>query len=144
MLACFNLDSNGAPRPLMEIPMHHRLLLCILVLATAPAFANTACDNPRDDFDGLYCLNKLYQQADAELNSLYKKLRPALDAQGSARLKSGQLAWIEERNSKCSRRNEEGFFVNMACASSMTIKRAQFLQDRLRECQSTGCQNSKL
>lgn len=111
---------------------------------SAAALANSACDNPRDDFDGLYCLNKVYQEADTELNANYKKLMTKLDANGAAALKKGQLAWIEERNSRCSKRESDGFFVNLNCATKQTISRAQFLQDRYRECVSSGCQNSKL
>ncbi|TXI45967.1 lysozyme inhibitor LprI family protein [Methylophilus sp.] len=116
------------------------LLLCI----SGAAFANSACDKPRDDFDGLYCLNKVYQEADKELNENFKKLNSKLDSDGKKALKSGQLSWMSERNSSCSKRDGEGFFVNLNCASSTTIKRSQFLQDRIRECLSSGCQNSKL
>ena len=117
-----------------------------LAVATlsAAAFANSACDKPRNDFDGLYCLNKVYQEADAELNANYKKLLAKLDATGAATLKKGQLGWINERNLSCSRRERDGFFVNLGCATTQTINRAQFLQDRYRECVSSGCQNSKL
>ncbi|HJV28370.1 MAG TPA: lysozyme inhibitor LprI family protein [Aromatoleum sp.] len=111
---------------------------------SSAAFANSACDKPRDDFDDLYCLNKVYQEADSELNANYKKLKPLLDANGAAALKKGQLAWIEERNSRCSQRDGLEFFVNLSCATKRTISRAQFLQDRYRECVSAGCQNSKL
>lgn len=124
--------------------MKKHLLLATALLFSTAAFANSACDHPRDDFDGLYCLNKVYQEADAELNANYKKLQPKLDAAGAAALKKGQLAWIEQRNSSCSKREADGFYVNLNCATSMTIKRAQFLQDRYRECVSSGCQNSKL
>lgn len=122
-------------------------LLWLLVTTAAfsnVALANSACDKPRDDFDGLYCMNKVYQEADAELNSNYKKLMAKLDAAGSAALKKGQLAWMEERNSSCSKKDSQGFFVNLNCATKQTISRAQFLQDRYRECVSSGCQNSKL
>lgn len=111
---------------------------------SATSFANSACDKPRNDFDGLYCLNKVYQEADAELNANYKKLIGKLDAAGAAALKKGQLAWLNMRNSSCSRREGDGFFVNLDCATGQTINRAQFLQDRYRECVSSGCQNSKL
>lgn len=113
-------------------------------LCSSGVLANSACDKPRDDFDGLYCLNKVYQEADAELNANYKKLVPKLDANGAAALKKSQLAWIAERNESCSRRDDQGFFVNLNCATQKTISRAQFLQDRYRECVSSGCQNSKL
>ncbi|WP_296948635.1 lysozyme inhibitor LprI family protein [uncultured Massilia sp.] len=121
-----------------------RLVLALLVCAAGAAQANSACDKPKKDFDGLYCLNKVYQEADKELNDNYGKLAARLDADGKKRLKAGQLRWIEERNGSCSRRDGGAFFVNLECATSTTIQRAQFLQDRVRECASAGCQNSKL
>lgn len=119
-------------------------LFAILLMATSLAYANSACDQPSNDFDGLYCLNKVYQEADKELNEHYKKLAGQLDKAGKAALKTGQLAWIELRNNNCSRRDDSGFYVNLDCATKTTIERLQFIQDRSRECQSSGCQNSKL
>ena len=121
-----------------------RLLIAALLCASGSAFANSACDNPKNDFDGLYCLNKVYQEADKELNENYQKLAPKLDANGKKALKQGQLAWIKNRNQTCSKLEPERFFVDLECASNTTISRVQFLQDRLRECASAGCQNSKL
>jgi uncharacterized protein YecT (DUF1311 family) len=112
--------------------------------AAGAAQANSACDKPKKDFDGLYCLNKVYQEADNELNSTYGKLAGKLDVDGKKRLKAGQLQWIDERNDNCSRHEGSAFYVNLECATGTTVKRAQFLQDRLRECVSAGCQNSKL
>lgn len=121
-----------------------KLILAAMLCAAGAAFANSACDKPKDDFDGLYCLNKVYQEADKELNDNYKKLVPKLDANGRNALKTGQLAWLQERNQACSKREPKGFYVNLECAADMTIKRSQFIQDRVRECSSAGCQNSKL
>jgi uncharacterized protein YecT (DUF1311 family) len=121
-----------------------RLVLAILFCAAGAAQANSACDKPKDDFDGLYCLNKVYQEADKELNDNYGKLSSKLDAEGKQRLKAGQLNWIEQRNSNCSKREGNAFFVNLRCATGTTIERSQFLQNRVRECVSAGCQNSKL
>lgn len=121
-----------------------KTILALLFCFSSTAFANSACDKPRDDFDGLYCLNKVYQEADKELNENYKKLNAKLDNDGKKALKVGQLSWIEERNNGCSKREPSGFFVNLNCATNTTIKRSQFLQDRIRECSSSGCQNSKL
>ena len=43
--------------------------LAIALLAiSSTAWANSSCDSPKNDFDGLYCLNKVYQQADTEDN----------------------------------------------------------------------------
>jgi len=121
-----------------------RLMLAILLCAAGAAQANSACDKPKNDFDGLYCLNKVYQEADKELNDNYGKLAGKLDADGKARLKAGQLQWIRQRNDRCSKNEGDAFYVNLECATETTIKRSQFLQDRTRECVSAGCQNSKL
>lgn len=123
-----------------------KTIMCVVVwLACASAaFASSNCDKPRDDFDGLYCLNKVYLQADKDLNDMYTKLVQKLDRDGKAILKQGQLAWIEARNHACSYRDQRGFFVNLSCATNTTIERAQFLNNRHRECISSGCLNSKL
>lgn len=121
-----------------------RFVLAFLMCAAGVAQANSTCDKPKKDFDGLYCLNKVYQEADNELNANYGKLAGKLDADGKKRLKAGQLRWIEERNDSCSKREGDAFYVNLECATSTTIRRVQFLQDRVRECASAGCQNSKL
>ena len=123
--------------------MKKRYLLLSLLLPMA-AFANSNCDKPVNDFDGLYCLNKVYGEADKELNQKYGQLAPLLDAQGQAALKQGQLAWMKDRNSQCSRHDETGFLVNLGCATRKTVARVEFLQSRIRECKSSGCQNSKL
>jgi len=121
-----------------------KLLLALLVCCAGPAMANSACDKPRNDFDGLYCLNKVYQEADKELNENFKKLNSKLNTEGKQSLKAGQLAWIKQRNESCSKREGSAFYVNLDCATSTTIERSQFLQNRIRECSSTGCQNSQL
>lgn len=121
-----------------------KLVFAVFLLSATAANADTACEKPQNDFDGLYCLNKIYQEADKELNESYKKLTAKLDNSGKAALRTSQLAWIEERNANCSRREGNQFFVNMDCATNTTVARTRFLQDRLRECNSTGCQNSKL
>ena len=116
----------------------NKIIATLLFCASGAAFANSACDVPKNDFDGLYCLNKVYQEADKELNTNYQALN------GKLALKAGQLAWIQSRNNSCSKRESTGFYVNLDCATNTTIKRSQFLQDRVRECASSGCQNSKL
>ena len=121
-----------------------KLLAIALLTAPIVALANSNCDKPINDFDGLYCLNKVYSEADKELNDRYKELVVLLDTSGKAALKQGQLTWMKQRNGQCSRREGNDFFVNLDCATSQTIERAQFLQSRVRECKSSGCLNSKL
>ncbi len=72
--------------------MFGRLAFIVAVLTAGPVMANSVCDKPRDDFDGLYCLNKVYQQADADLNATYGQLKPKLDSSGQAALRAGQLS----------------------------------------------------
>ncbi len=122
----------------------NKLIAAVLLCVSGAAFANSACDKPKNDFDDLYCLNKVYQEADKELNENYKALVAKLDADGKKALKTGQLAWIAARNKNCSKREANDFYVNLDCAASTTIERAHFLQDRVRECASSGCLNSKL
>ncbi len=120
------------------------ILGTMLLLASTGAFANSACDRPHNDFDGLYCLNKVYQQADTDLNVAYKALSGKLDASGISALRKGEGQWMEHRNESCSMRHNDAFLVDLDCATQATIERTQFLQSRYRECVSSGCQNSKL
>lgn len=121
-----------------------KLLAVIAMVLPVFVHANSNCDKPINDFDGLYCLNKVYGEADKELNERYQELVPLLDAAGKSTLKQGQIAWMKRRNSECSRREGNSFFVNLECATNQTIERVQFLQSRVRECRSSGCLNSKL
>lgn len=118
-------------------------VLALLAFA-GTASANSACDRVSNDFDGLYCLNKVYQQADVDLNAAFKALNGKLDTAGRTALKQGQLAWMRQRNDECSMRKDDGFYVDLDCASRTTIERTRFLQDRVRECVSSGCRNSRL
>ncbi len=121
-----------------------RWIFALSLAVSGPVLAAAACDKPRNDFDALYCLNKIYQEADKELNANYKALAPRLDTDDKAHLKTGQLAWMKDRNANCSRRDGSSFLVDLQCATDITIARSQFLQDRLRECKSAGCLNIRL
>ena len=123
--------------------MKHTLALLAL-MAAGPAFASSACDQVTNDFDGLYCLNKVYQQADTDLNVAYKQLVGHLDADARAVLRKHQLQWMAERNVSCSMRKDGAFYVDLDCATRVTIDRTRFLQDRVRECVSAGCMISRL
>lgn len=103
------------------------------------------CDNPNNDFDSLYCLTKVYLQADKELNNSYNKLSKQLNKKQKSMLKRGQLAWIRDRDDRCSYHDDEnGFFVNMGCATRTTTSRVNFLNERVRECNAGSCRDSRL
>ncbi len=111
----------------------------LFAFAPVCALADAACDHPRDDFDGLYCLNKVYQAADADLNQWFPRLRAKLDPAGQASLRRSQLNWLGERNTKCSRREGAAFYVNLKCATEMTVQRTEFLESAYRGCLAGAC-----
>jgi uncharacterized protein YecT (DUF1311 family) len=120
------------------------LAISMVSLISTQAVADSACDKPRNDFDGLYCLSKVYQQADIDLNSVFTRLRGKLDAAGKEALRTSQLAWLKTRDQGCSKHEDSGFYVNLACATQTTTNRTEFLQSRYRECISSGCMNSRI
>ncbi|WP_350560961.1 lysozyme inhibitor LprI family protein [Psychrobacter sp. CAL346-MNA-CIBAN-0220] len=129
----------------------HSIRNTSLVLLTSAAFmfpmlswGAQNCDKPINDFDGLYCLTKVYLEADKELNSSYEKLAKRLNTKQKATLKRGQLAWMRERNDRCSYNDEDGFYVNMGCATRTTTERVNFLNERVRECAAGSCRDSRL
>jgi len=119
-------------------------LILILSLIFSPLAIGDNCDKPRDDFDGLYCLNKVFQEADKELNKAYKELRGFLNKAQRNQLKKTQISWIKQRNNNCSLRQNNGFYVDLNCTTKTTVSRIHTLNDRIRECNATGCQSSKL
>jgi uncharacterized protein YecT (DUF1311 family) len=117
----------------------------VLVLACPSAGAHAAgCAKPRNAFDQVYCAGNLFSQADKDLNTTYGDLRKQLKAPEQATLRTGQLAWIKQRDNACSEEKPNGYYVNLDCAVDMTQQRQAFLKERQRECSSTGCVDSKL
>jgi len=123
--------------------MKKLFIILALVLFASTASADE-CAKPKNDFDGVYCLNKNYMETDKKLNESYKKLMAKLDKEGKELLKKGQLLWIEKRNTQCSINDEKGFFVNLECAINITKERTNFLDDRYKECTTGKCMNDKL
>ena len=117
----------------------------VLPAAAVAAPAKTAsCDNPRTDFDNLYCERKVFMQADTDLNSAYNKLRARLNATDKRTLLTAQRGWIRERDEECGATDDETIRVDIECAKTKTIARTNWLNDRLRECTSSGCRSSLL
>ena len=121
----------------------NKLVFALASFISVSCFADN-CDKPRDDFDGLYCMNKIYMQADEDLNASFKELKGLLNAEEKKTLVKTQIKWIEHRNGTCSMKNDTGFWVNLGCVKDTTIERTNALNDRIRECKATGCQASKL
>ena len=122
----------------------HITIMILILLTFLHGLSYAQCENPRDDFDNLYCLNKIYVQADKDLNTSYQTLKKVIDEEGKILLQKSQLRWIEQRNNQCSFMKDGMFFVSLKCASDTTIERTNFLNDRYRECISSGCLKNKL
>ncbi|MDR1849328.1 MAG: lysozyme inhibitor LprI family protein [Zoogloeaceae bacterium] len=120
------------------------LALSLVVTAVSTDALAAGCAAPRNAFDQVYCAGNLFSQTDQDLNRAYGDLRKLLTAEQKNVLKTGQLAWIKERDDQCSYERPNGFFVNLTCAVELTQQRLNFLKERERECKSTGCEDSKL
>lgn len=119
------------------------ILLAACCLSVS-AWAGDACEQAGNDFETLACLNRAYEAAEQALNASYKELIGLLDADGRARLRSHQLAWLKTRNAQCSQRQGTRTSVDPRCMTEVTQARTQALQARIGECKSGGCVNDRL
>jgi len=126
----------------MRKPLFSVIVLAAGLLSAELTFA--ACEKPRNAFDSVYCLSTEYAQMDRELNNEFGTLRKMLNDGQKAALKKSQIAWIKDRDAQCSYERDGGYFVNLQCAVDRTNERLAVLRERERECQSTGCVDSKL
>jgi uncharacterized protein YecT (DUF1311 family) len=114
-----------------------------MVMGTAQAQSN--CNTTLNSFEDVYCSSKVFIKADDDLNTVYQRLVKRLGASGQATLRRTQRAWVAGRNSECSEQDSKlGTVISMSCAVDKTTSRTNFLNDRLRECLSSGCQPAKL
>lgn len=132
-LAATILAFSGAPR-----------LTATSDAAGLPQARNTSCDDPKTAFDNVYCERKVYMQADTDLNAAYKKLRALVKVADRTTLLQSQRAWIRQRDSRCGLTEGASIKIDLVCAKDMTIERTNWLNDRSRECTSSGCRSSKL
>ncbi|MBR8058899.1 lysozyme inhibitor LprI family protein [Burkholderia dolosa] len=124
--------------------MKKKSLLVCCALAVPFAAHAAGCAKPRSAFDQVYCSSNEFSQLDRELNDQYGRLRKQLSGDQQAKLKSGQLAWMKQRDDRCSEKRDDGYLVNLQCAIDATQSRLSFLRERERECASTGCVTSRL
>lgn len=108
------------------------------------AHAQQSCNYPRGTFDQVYCDAKVLVRADDELNATYQKLLKRLTPAAQQTLRQNQRAWMKQRDSNCVSADGNGTIVYSDCAVRETTERLNFLNDRLRECLSSGCQPKKL
>ncbi|MEG8241651.1 lysozyme inhibitor LprI family protein [Acinetobacter baumannii] len=117
------------------------MVFAFLCFGITTAYADN-CDNARNTYDDIYCTNKIYASADADLNKNYQALRAKLNTAQRNTLKKSQLAWIRQRDAECTDSNRNS--VDVQCRLQTTQERNHWLQERLRECQTVGCKTSRL
>lgn len=119
-----------------------RFLVVIAFLAMVGSSVTYAdnCDQARNTYDDIYCTNKVYASADAELNKNYQLLRTKLNSNQKAILKTSQLSWIRDRDNECT--TSTG--VDVSCRLRTTQERNHWLRERVRECTTIGCKTSAL
>ena len=100
------------------------------------------CDKARNTYDDIYCTNKIYASADADLNKNYQQLRHQLNETQQKILKKSQLAWIHHRDAECT--DDQKNSVSVQCRLTTTQERNHWLEERLRECQTVGCKTTRL
>ena len=112
---------------------------------TGTAQAQNNCNTPGNSFEDVYCLSKVFVKADDDLNTVYQKLLKRLSPAAQVTLRRTQRAWLNGRNTTCTENDAKlGAVIYMDCAVDRTTSRSNFLNDRLRECLSSGCQPAKL
>ena len=100
------------------------------------------CDKARNTYDDIYCTNKIYASADADLNKNYQQLRQQLNGTQQKILKKAQLVWIRHRDASCTDSQQNS--VDVQCRLTTTQERNHWLLERLRECQTVGCKTTRL
>jgi uncharacterized protein YecT (DUF1311 family) len=119
-----------------------KIILGLICGALAPLNYADNCDKARNTYDDIYCTNKIYASADADLNKNYQQLRHQLNETQQKILKKSQLAWIRHRDAQCT--DDQQNSVNVQCRLSTTQERNHWLVERLRECQTIGCKTTRL
>ena len=102
------------------------------------------CDHTRNSYDAVHCSDKVYVNADNELNQNYQQLRSKLNPQQKNILKRSQLAWIKDRDQSCSGESNVGTVIYTNCQLEKTQERNSWIRERLRECKTIGCKTSAL
>jgi len=87
-----------------------KILLALLCSFGVTAVYADNCDTTRNTYDDIYCTNKIYASADADLNKNYQALRAKLNATQRNTLKKSQLAWIRQRDAECTDSNRNSVY----------------------------------
>jgi uncharacterized protein YecT (DUF1311 family) len=119
-------------------------LLCLPLVAAgfampSIALAQDSCDGSRSNVEYKDCLHQRFEEADGNLNRVYRKVKAGLGAEQKEILTDAQLAWITYRDKGCefetfgSRRGTgyRGFLSQ--CKERVTMVRLAELEGILRD-----------
>ena len=67
-----------------------KIVFAFLCFGITAVYADN-CDSARNTYDDIYCTNKIYASADADLNKNYQALRAKLNTAQEIRLRSRSL-----------------------------------------------------
>jgi uncharacterized protein YecT (DUF1311 family) len=109
-----------------------------IILFSAATFADT-CSSIKDEYDRAYCFTKAYPQIDTELNKSYEQLTSLLSKPQKKTLTKIQLNWMEQRNTACSLKSGDRFYVDMKCVTDTTNSQNEFLKNQIAACKSGTC-----
>jgi uncharacterized protein YecT (DUF1311 family) len=105
----------------------------------APAVkGDDPCANPMTQMEMNQCAIKEYQDADSELNRVYKEVMAKLRPEMQAKLKTAQKAWLQYRDANCDCASfdySEGSIYPVmyyGCLKNMTVARTKEIQDLLK------------
>lgn len=96
------------------------------------------CANPMTQMEMNQCAIKEYQDADGELNRVYKEVMAKLRPEMQAKLKTAQKAWLQYRDANCDCASfdySQGSIYPVmyyGCLKNMTVARTKEIQDLLK------------
>ncbi|SLN12082.1 hypothetical protein ROJ8625_00310 [Roseivivax jejudonensis] len=109
--------------------MRFSLIIAAVLLATLPVAgsAQASCSGTTSAAI-TQCEHTRWQRADAELNRLWRELKPRADAQGTGQaLLTQQRRWLQRRDATCEQELGHGGSLDRAlyygCMKDMTVQR---------------------
>ncbi len=121
------------------------LLISLLITSVSSAQepeSKDPCEDAMTTVEMQECLGQQYQQWDAELNLVYKKIRSKLSVVRKTKLKEAQLAWIvfRDKSAEFEASEEEGgsmySLVHLSLMASLTEQRVENLREILKRMDS--------
>lgn len=105
-------------------------LYCLFFISS---LAYALCEDIDNSQEKQSCAITAYQEADIELNKIYKSIRKELNYSQKQKLKQAQIAWLTFRDANCahqaSESNEDYLIIKNLCLAKTTQLRNKELQN---------------